>query len=64
VKHAVFHDFDRRQRWSGALPPIEVVEYGMFHRLHSGPFATRADAALAALRLQDAGMPKALIVQR
>ena len=46
------------------LPPVEVVEYGQFHRLYSGPFATRAEAAQAALRLQEGGAFKPMIVQR
>jgi rare lipoprotein A len=52
------------QNWESTLPPIEVFESGSFYRLHSGPFATRADAAMAALQLQNAGAPKAMIVQR
>jgi rare lipoprotein A len=52
------------QNWANTLPPIEVVENGSFYRLHSGPFATRADAAIVALQLQNAGAPKAMIVQR
>jgi rare lipoprotein A len=46
------------------LQPVEVVEYGQFHRLYSGPFATRAEAAQAALRLQEGGAFKPMIVQR
>jgi rare lipoprotein A len=52
------------QKWSATLPPIEVAEYGSFYRLHSGPFATRAEAAMAALQLQNAGAGKPMIVQR
>jgi rare lipoprotein A len=52
------------QNWASSLPPLEVVEYRMFYRLHSGPFATRADAAAAALQLQNAGSAKPVIVQR
>jgi rare lipoprotein A len=52
------------QDWSVTLPPIEVAEYGLFYRLHSGPFATRAEAAVAALRLQETGASKPIIVQR
>jgi rare lipoprotein A len=52
------------QNWGNTLPPIEVFENGSFYRLHSGPFATRAEAAMAALQLQNAGAPKAMIVQR
>lgn len=50
--------------WSGAVPPIEVVEQGNVYRLHSGPFATRADAAAAAVRFQESAGAKPLIVQR
>lgn len=49
---------------SGTLPPLEIVEYGLFHRLYSGPFATRAEAAAAALQLKDVGSIKPMIVQR
>jgi rare lipoprotein A len=49
---------------AGSLPPVEVAEVGVFYRLFSGPFATRAEAASAALRLQDAGAGKPMIVQR
>jgi rare lipoprotein A len=52
------------QNWANTLPPIEVVENDSFYRLHSGPFATRAEAATAALRLQNAGAPRPMIVQR
>jgi rare lipoprotein A len=53
-----------RQKWSVNLPPIEVVETGPLYRLFSGPFATRADAALAAQQVQESGLSKPLIVQR
>lgn len=46
------------------LPPMEVVEYGTIFRLYSGPFSTRAEAAAAALQLQDGGVAKPMIVQR
>ncbi|KRB87822.1 septal ring lytic transglycosylase RlpA family protein [Noviherbaspirillum sp. Root189] len=48
---------------AGTLAAIEVVEIGTFHRLFSGPFATRADAAIAATQLQERGV-RAMIVQR
>ena len=54
----------RLQQGSVTLPPVEVVEYGLFYRLYSGPFATRAEAAAAATRLQEAGAFKPLVVQR
>jgi rare lipoprotein A len=47
-----------------ALPSVEVVESGTYFRVFSGPFASRAEAATAALRLQDAGSAKPMIVQR
>ncbi|HVK95261.1 MAG TPA: septal ring lytic transglycosylase RlpA family protein [Noviherbaspirillum sp.] len=47
-----------------ALPLLEVVEHGMYYRLYGGPFASKADAATMALRLQEAGTGKPLIVQR
>jgi rare lipoprotein A len=53
-----------KQKWPVNLPPIEVVETGALYRLYSGPFATRADAALAAQQIQDQGISRPLIVQR
>jgi rare lipoprotein A len=52
------------QNWSSTLPPVEVVRYDSFYRIHSGPFATRADAAIAALQLKNAGAAKPMVVQR
>ncbi|GAB3541245.1 septal ring lytic transglycosylase RlpA family protein [Noviherbaspirillum agri] len=52
------------QTAGGILAPMEVVMQGALHRLYSGPFATRAEAAAAALRLKDRGSFKPLIVQR
>jgi rare lipoprotein A len=49
---------------AGKLAPVEVVEYGLFFRLYSGPFASRAEAAAAALQMQEGGAAKPLIVQR
>lgn len=46
-----------------SLPAVEMVEYGLFYRLYSGPFASRQDAAAAAAQLQD-GAFKPLVVQR
>lgn len=46
-----------------SLPPVEMVEYGLFYRLYSGPFASREGAAAAAAQLQD-GAFKPLVVQR
>lgn len=53
-----------KQKWANALPPIEVVGYGVFYRLYSGPFATRDEAASMASQLRDGGLAKPLIVQR
>lgn len=52
------------QQGGVSLPSVEVVEYGLFYRLYSGPFATRAEAMAAASRLQDGGAFKPLVVQR
>ncbi|WP_292937222.1 septal ring lytic transglycosylase RlpA family protein [Noviherbaspirillum sp.] len=46
------------------LPPVELVQYGLFYRLYSGPFASRDEAAEVAARLQQGGGAKPLIVQR
>ena len=54
----------RLQQGRVTLPPVEVVEYGMFYRLFSGPFATRDEAAAAAAQLQEGGGAKPLVVQR
>lgn len=53
-----------RAKVQGMALPIEVVEYGRFYRLQSGPFPTRAEAATAALQLQRTAGLKPLIVQR
>lgn len=49
---------------AAALPPMEVVEYGAFFRVYSGPFASRTEADAAARQLQEGGMTKPMIVQR
>jgi rare lipoprotein A len=49
---------------AAALPQLEVVEYGTFYRVYSGPFASRTEADAAARQLQDGGMAKPMIVQR
>jgi septal ring-binding cell division protein DamX len=43
---------------------LEVIHQDAFYRLHSGPYASRAEAAEAALKLQSQGDVKAMIVQR
>ncbi len=50
--------------WSPALPPPAVVQYGALFRVHSGPYASRAEAASAALQLRQGGGAQPLIVQR
>jgi len=52
------------QKWPSGLPPVELVDYGLFCRLYSGPFATRVEAAKAAQQVQEAGFPKPVLVQR
>jgi len=52
------------KKWATTLPPIEVVEYGLFYRLYSGPFASRTEAAHAAQHTNLAGFSKPIIVQR
>lgn len=52
------------QTWSPSFPPIEISQSNSLYRLHSGPFATRAEAAQAGARLQEAGLSKPMIVQR
>ena len=55
----------RLQKTQGLnLPPMEVVENGMFFRVYSGPFATRAEADAAARQLQEGGLGKPMVVQR
>jgi rare lipoprotein A len=46
------------------LPPLQVVEGGSLHRVYGGPFATRAEAELAAQHLQKEMAVTPLIVQR
>jgi rare lipoprotein A len=53
-----------RQKWTVNLPQVEVVESGTLYKLVSGPFATRAEAALAAQQVLESGLSKPLIVQR
>ncbi|MFI4939591.1 MAG: septal ring lytic transglycosylase RlpA family protein [Burkholderiales bacterium] len=52
------------QTWDSALPPLEITFVGLFYRLHCGPFATRAEAALAAEKVQAISESKPLVVQR
>lgn len=46
------------------LAPLEVVGQGTLYRLYSGPFASKAEAAAAAMQLRDRGTFKPMIVQR
>lgn len=52
------------RNWAATLPPLGVVQSGSLYRVHGGPFATRAEAAAAALQLERSGVAKAMIVQR
>jgi rare lipoprotein A len=52
------------RNWADNLPPLSVVQNGALYRVHGGPFATRAEAAMAALQLERAGAAKPMIVQR
>jgi rare lipoprotein A len=52
------------QKWDNAVPPLEVVLIGIYYRLHSGPFASRAEAEIAAQKILASGDIKPLIVQR
>lgn len=53
-----------QQQWESVLPPMEVIPGGSVFRLFSGPFASRAEAANAAQRVQEGGMARPLVVQR
>jgi len=52
------------QGGAGKTGEIEVVQAGGVFRLFNGPYGTRAEAATAALELQNAGIGKPMIVQR
>jgi rare lipoprotein A len=52
------------QNWDSSLPPLGVIYVGVFYRLDSGPFTSRAEAALAAQKVQATSDIKAMIVQR
>lgn len=46
------------------LPPIDMVRSGDFFKLYSGPFTSRWEAEKTALKLQEFGIRKVLIVER
>jgi rare lipoprotein A len=50
--------------WDASLPALQVVQSGNWYRIYSGPYANRAEADLAARRIEAAGPGKPLIVQR
>ncbi|HSY27042.1 MAG TPA: SPOR domain-containing protein, partial [Burkholderiaceae bacterium] len=52
------------QNWDSSLPPLGVIYVGVLYRLDSGPFTSRAEAALAAQKVQATIDIKAMIVQR
>lgn len=47
-----------------ALPRVEVMKHGLLYRVYGGPFASKAEAASAALRIQEESTSRPLIVQR
>ncbi|GIZ50703.1 septal ring lytic transglycosylase RlpA family protein [Noviherbaspirillum aridicola] len=53
-----------QQNQAAGPQAIEVVQAGGLYRLHSGPFASREEAAAAATRLQSASGARPVIVQR
>lgn len=53
-----------RQTWGNTLTAIEIVATNGLYRLYGGPFASRADAADAAQKMQDGGAGKPLVVQK
>ncbi|MFK7091624.1 SPOR domain-containing protein, partial [Chromobacterium violaceum] len=52
------------QKRRAELPSIEVMQQGTLYRLHSGPFASRSEAASAAQQMQELGAARPMIVQR
>lgn len=52
------------QNWDRSLPPLAITYVGVFYRLHSGPFASRAEAAAAAQKMQVTNDIKPIVVQR
>lgn len=50
--------------WPADLPPPTVVQSGGFYRLHSGPYASREQAAAAAQQLKAVSQISTAIVQR
>ena len=50
--------------WPADLPPPSVVQSGGLYRLHSGPFASREQAAAAAQQLKAVSQISTAIVQR
>lgn len=50
--------------WQAPWPALQVVQTGKLYRLYSGPFDSRAQAQDVAVRMQNDGLAKALVVQR
>jgi rare lipoprotein A len=50
--------------WQAPWPALQVVQAGKLYRLYSGPFDSRAQAQDVAVRMQNDGLAKALVVQR
>jgi rare lipoprotein A len=53
-----------KREMGNVLPPLEVVSSDSVHRLFSGPFASRGEAAVAAQLAQESGLIKPFIVRR
>jgi rare lipoprotein A len=52
------------REWPANLPPVVVARTGSIYRIHSGPYASRADAEAAARSVQSAVPARPVIVQR
>ncbi|HWT73049.1 MAG TPA: septal ring lytic transglycosylase RlpA family protein [Oxalicibacterium sp.] len=52
------------QDLGGALPQVRIEPSSNLYRVYSGPFASREEAAAAALQVQQSGASKPFIVQR
>lgn len=53
-----------QQAWGSTLTAIEIIAGNGLYRLYGGPFASRAEAADAAQKMQDGGAGKPLVVQK
>ena len=51
------------QNWDRSMPPLAIAYVGVFYRLHSGPFSSRAEAAAAAQKMQATNDIKPIVVE-